>query len=191
MESVAIYGGSFDPIHNGHIAVANYVIKSFPIEKLIFLPSKIHAFKGEINQISDNDRLHILNLVTKKNKKLLIDDFEINNKQDINFSYDYLRHIEGKYDKIYFVIGSDNLAHFSKWKNWQKILDICKIISYERPFYPNEIPKELINYQDQFILVKDKLFDISSSEIKEGKIEKELFPEDVYQYIIKKRLYLR
>jgi nicotinate-nucleotide adenylyltransferase len=190
MESIAIYGGSFDPIHNGHLAVANYVIKRFPLDKLIFLPSKVHAFKGRINQISNSDRLELIHLAIKDNKNFFVDDFELRSEKKINYTCNYIEHLKDKDINLFFVIGSDNISGFSKWKRWEYILKNAIIISYARPNYPNVLTHDLIDYKDRFILVEDELLDISSSEIKSGKLNKNLFPDEVFQYIIKKRLYV-
>ncbi len=114
-ESIAIFGGSFDPPHKGHIEIISQLIQIF--SKVIVVPAFVSPFKRSGSFASAKERLEMLKLALKeKNLSPIISDFEIKNK-GVSYSYQTIRHYQRDNQKIYFVIGSESVSSLHLWKN--------------------------------------------------------------------------
>ena len=116
--SIALYGGSFDPIHIGHLITAETALETYNLEKIIFIPSYITPLKGRELEASDKNRFEMTKLSTKDNFKFEVSDYEISN-EGISYSYNTVKYFSELYKnkKIYFIIGTDSssiLYHFFK-----------------------------------------------------------------------------
>ena len=189
-----IFGGTFDPPHIGHLLIAQTIIESENFERLIFVPANISpAKKGKIIS-STKKRLDMLNMALIGNDNFEISDFEIN-KGDISYTIDTLtefsenRNLAKKY--LYFLMGSDTLREFHKWKDPKKIINLCNIIVAIRPgFTPSDIPQWIL---DEVHFANIPQFEISSTNIRarwrDGKTIRYMVPKDVWKYINKNGLY--
>lgn len=134
MESIIIYGGSFDPIHNGHLRIA-HAASMMLNANVVFVPSKAPRWKSP--EASAADRLEMLRLALKKDGSpaFSIDLFEMNSKTDVNYSIDLVRHIAltHKNTKIYLMIGADEVNSFPKWKDPDKICQLATPLYVSRP----------------------------------------------------------
>lgn len=197
--NIAILGSSFDPPHNGHLKIAKYVLKSKKIHKIILMPTNIHPFAKELT--SAHHRLTMTKFLEDKN--IEVSDFEVK-RNSISYSIQTLKSLQAQFpkDKFYWIIGSDNIGNFTKWKDWQKIISDFGLITIARDLQ-TDIARELNkiintnNLNKNIIILKAKDFpplDISSSKIRErihmGKSIKNLVPKTVERYIIKHRLYM-
>ena len=110
---IGIYGGAFNPIHKGHIKIAEYAINFLDLDKLIFVPSFKGPFKKNIDLISGEERIKMIELVLQD--KMIISAFEVNRK-GVSYTIDTIKYFKNKYknDELFFILGSDNLTKLNK-----------------------------------------------------------------------------
>ena len=194
--NIAVLGSSFDPAHNGHLAVAKSVLKSKKIDKIILMPVNIHPFAKKISKTFH--RFAMAKLLEGRN--IEVSDLELK-KNSTSYSIDTLSVLTTQYPNyhFYWIIGSDHLDSFTKWKDWQKIISDFGLVIVARDTQTDikRRLKKFVNYDYKNIIILDAKdfspFDISSSEIKkrikEKKSIKNLVPKSVENYIIKHKLY--
>lgn len=187
---VAILGGSFNPIHIGHLILANTVCEEFSLDKLIFIPCYIQPLKSDVDFAPPELRIEMIKLAIKGNSKFDYSDFEIK-KGGKSYTIDTLRYYKKIYNDLYFVIGADNIKDFNKWKEPDKILSIAKLIVTNRGGIVKNIPATLRGKKIYVCKIPD--IEISSTtirnRIKSNKSIRYLVPEKVEKYIIKNKLY--
>ena len=124
-KSIGILGGSFDPPHRGHLSISKIAIKKINLNKVLWVVTKKNPFKNK-PFYSVTQRIRFAKEITKKNKKIQVVylDKIVGSSRTFNI-INYL--IKKKIQNIYFIIGSDNLIGFHKWKNWKKINIFIKI----------------------------------------------------------------
>lgn len=189
MKRIGVFGGTFNPIHNGHLIIAEAAIKSLKLDKIIFVPSYLPPHKKTSDIIEAEDRLNMVKLATRHNEDFEVSDLEIKRK-GTSYTVDTIKELKSRFnddDEFYFIIGSDSIPELKKWKDIDNLLKIIKFVAVNRPGYSfRGIPKEALRIQIKGI-------EISSSNIrkllKENKSIHSLVPEAAEQYIIKKRLY--
>ncbi|WP_406613663.1 nicotinate-nucleotide adenylyltransferase [Mycoplasma corogypsi] len=180
---IAIYGGSFDPIHIGHIQTAKSVIKELNLDKLIFLPANLSPFKTKKSITKNEDRLNMINLVLED--KMEVSDFELK-RGGVSYTIEAVKYFKHKYpnDELYLIIGSDNLPKLNKWKEIEQIANLVKIAVVRREGIINK--KNLKKYNG--ILLKNKVIEASSTSFKKGYFE--VVDDKVADYIQARGLYL-
>ena len=126
--SIALYGGSFDPIHIGHLITAETALDTYNLEKVIFIPSYITPLKGRELEASDKNRFEMTKLSTKGNLKFEVSDYEISN-EGVSYSYNTVKYFKDTYqdEKIYFIIGTDRAKDLKKWYN---IEELSKLVTF-------------------------------------------------------------
>lgn len=170
MEKIGFFGGCFNPPTNIHIKIANNLIKTKKLDKVIFVPVNDSYIKSGL--ISAEHRLNMIKLAIKDNNKLEVDDIETKENKKL-FAVDAFELINQKYSKkceVYFIMGSDNFEKMSKWKDYNKIKD------------------------QKYIVIKRDKNVISSTEIREmiAKNDSEAqkyLSREVYKYIEQNKLY--
>ena len=188
---IGIYAGSFNPIHNAHLKIAEHIIDKGIVDRVVFVPAGDgYNKKGLIEGIK---RYEMIKLVVENNPKLSVSDVEIITKK--SYSYQTLDYFKEKYinDEIYFVMGSDNLSEFHLWKRPEYILENYGIVVFLRNGQKVEEFKEYSEYEKiKFLEYNDRL---SSTEIrkdiKEGKYDvvSLKIDEKVLSYIKENGLY--
>ena len=178
-----IFGGAFDPVHNGHINMALNARKALNGE-VFFLPAPISVWKESSAPVKD--KIAMLKLAIKGLDGLYIDEFEINSGKDTNYSIDTVRYFVEKYpkDEIYYLIGVDQVNEFHRWKDADELSRLAHIVFYDRPGH--ELKNENI---DRFHMqrIEGSVVDVSSSEIRE--LKKYDVPAEVLFYIVENNLY--
>jgi nicotinate-nucleotide adenylyltransferase len=188
---IALFGGTFNPIHYGHLLLAEISYDEFKLDKVIFIPSGQPPHKLESG--FKIHRYNMVKLAIGKNKHFMVSDYEIK-KNTITYTYDTIKYFKQKYygHDIYFLIGLDLLLEMHTWKGKETVLDLCTFLVGTRPNYP--ISKVPLRIRSKVNLFKLPLFDISSTEIRErirqNKTIKYLVPEPVEKYIFKNKLYI-
>ncbi len=184
---IGILGGTFNPVHRGHIRLAGVGLKKLNLNKIFFIPANIAPLKSRRGLISGKDRLKMLKLAIKENKKFKISSFELK-KSGISYSIDTLRYFKKKFpkDKIFFITGSDSSGQLDKWKDLGQIKRLSTFVVAKRPGF--NLKKEPgIRFMEM------KPVDISSSMIRarlrKGKEVGHLLDKKVLSYIEKKGLY--
>jgi nicotinate-nucleotide adenylyltransferase len=196
--NIAILGGSFDPPHRGHAIVARRLLKLNNFDEVWFMPLFAHPFSKNLSHSSK--RLEMTKLLESGNIK--VSDFEIR-KKTISYTIDTLRFLSknNSQNTFYWVIGTDQVDDFTKWKKWKEIINNFRLIIVPRAGF-KKAEKELKNIAKQvianknIILLNRKKFPpiyISSTltrrKIKEGKSLKFMLPKKVEEYIIRNKLY--
>jgi nicotinate-nucleotide adenylyltransferase len=198
MKKVGIMGGSFDPIHLGHLVVANEVLNIHNLDEIIFVPTGNPPHKDGLKADSFH-RLVMVNMAVLSNDKFQVSDFEINNIQK-SYTINTLREFHKLYKntEFYFITGTDAVIDLPNWYEPEEILKYCTFIAVSRPGISidevhnkiNEIQKK---YGGNIELLQVPMLQISSTDIrrrfKMGISAKYLLPETVEQYIIKNNLY--
>lgn len=186
---LGVFIGSFNPVHKGHIKIANHLLKKDYIDKLLIIPTQNYWNKN--NLINIQDRINMLKIF--ENKKIIINTKDNN----IKYTYNLLKKLEKEYqkDELYLIIGADNILRFKEWKNYKKILKYNLIIVNRNKININ-IYLDKLGKKDKYIIVNDlKNIDISSSLIrkliKENNLEKlqKIIDKKVLGYIKNKNLY--
>ena len=185
MSNIVVFGGTFDPVHNGHLRIAEEASKKFNAS-IIFVPAKSPRWKTP--EETSNQRLDMLKIALKSvNFKYEIDDFELNSKDEINYSIDTVKYFKKKYpnDNIYFLIGADQVNKFRDWKDAKELSSLAHILYVSRPGF--ELNQDIIKEFNMENLGFEKSGAVSSSDIRELKSID--LPLDVLKYIEKNRLY--
>ena len=157
---IGIYAGSFNPPHEGHKKVANYVLEKNLVDIVLLLPTPNYWNKDDLVDI--NERVEMLKFYEEE--KIKVDNVHNN----YPYTYEVLEALRKDYpnDELYFIMGSDNLEKLNEWKNVEDILKNKIIVLRRGKITENEF---LLDYKDQFIVCEDfDYLDVSSTEIREG-----------------------
>lgn len=164
---IAVYGGSFNPMHIGHEKIVDYVLKNLDMDKIIIIPVGIPSHR-ENNLEQSNTRLKICKEIFKNNEKVEVSDIEIK-AEGKSYSYDTLLKLIQIYDKdneFFEIIGEDSLKNLKTWKNYKELLNLCKFIVFRRKDDKNtEIDSEFLNNKN-IIILENEYYNISSTEIR-------------------------
>jgi nicotinate-nucleotide adenylyltransferase len=187
---IGLFFGSFNPIHNGHIAIANYMIKNGNIDKLWFVVSPQNPFKDKEVLLDDQLRLEMVNLAVRGEERFEACDIEFNLPQP-SYSINTLNCLKEEYpdDEFLLIMGSDNVINLKKWKDYQEIVSEYRFLVYPRPAFD----AKHLDLNGNFTLIEAPMMEISSTAIREAISEKhdvdQLLPKAVFDYIIRNRLY--
>ena len=129
-----LFGGSFDPIHLGHINMAEQASKQLDAD-VIFLPSKVAVWKSDSTDITH--KVNMINLAIREHPRFHIDLYEVEKGEEQNYSIDTVRYFVNKYpeDTFYYLIGTDHVNAFHKWKEAEELSKLAHIIFFARPDY--------------------------------------------------------
>lgn len=187
---IGLFFGSFNPIHIGHLAIANYMVEYSDIDQLWFIISPQNPFKKKSSLLADYHRLEMVNMAIADYPKFRASDIEFKLPKP-SFSIDTLAYLHEKYPQHSFVliIGSDQLPTFDKWKNFEEI-----IANYTRYIYPRPgSEKYRLNPVENAQWFDAPRLDISSSFVRQSiKQKKELsffLPPRVFDYIRQMHFY--
>ena len=189
--TVGLFFGSFNPIHIGHMIIAQTMLQSTDIDELWFVVSPQNPFKKNKSLLHEFDRLDMVEAATNENPKFKVSDIEFNMPKP-SYTIDTLTLLSEKHPDINFklIIGGDNLTSFAKWKNHQQILENYGLLVYPRPNSGDSPIKEHVNVE----MVEAPLLDISATfirnSIKTNRSIKYLVPEAVENFISGKGFYL-
>lgn len=197
MARIGLLGGTFDPVHNGHVAIAQTVKKQLGLNKIIIIPTGDPPHKQEKDVTDKHHRLTMAKQVFLPLGYYEVSDYEIK-KTTPSYSVDMLKHFISlyPYDEIYFIIGADSFRDIPTWWHYRELLTLCQIIVVSRPdtkktellsrFAGDELPPRVF-------YIGDVSYDISSTEIRElissGGDISHLVPEAVQKYIKENNLY--
>lgn len=164
MDSVGILGGTFDPVHNGHLITAQSILEKRKLDKIIFIPCYISPHKRDQKSSNSQDRLNMLKLALSNIDRFEVSDYEIN-KGGVSYTYDTLLMLSEHYNNIDLIIGYDNLISFNTWKNPDGILDLANLVVMSRKVDKKTIEKN--EYFDAAEFVETPTIEVSSTEIRE------------------------
>ena len=164
---IGLLGGSFDPAHEGHLGISKIAVKKFKLKKIYWVITKKNPFKNK-TFYSLNERIKYAKKIIKNQKKIKIIhlDDKIKSSRIIDVINYFIK--KKKIKNILFIIGSDNLILFHKWKSWKKVLKLVKLIVFSRKGYDKKGMKSIVakNFKNKIIFIKNKPISISSTQLK-------------------------
>ena len=187
---IGLFFGSFNPVHNGHLMLANYIVEYTDLDFIWFVVSPQNPFKEENSLLQDFHRHDMLKMAVKDDTRFEVCDIEFNMPKP-SYTIDTLNRLAELYldAEFYLICGMDNLACFDKWKKYQDILDNYNIIVYPRKGYDGG---ELINHKSVHIINAPEI-EISSTFIRnavaENKDVRHFMPETSYKYMTDMNFY--
>ncbi|TXE12822.1 nicotinate-nucleotide adenylyltransferase [Seonamhaeicola algicola] len=190
--NIGLYFGSFNPIHIGHLVIANHMAEYSNLDEIWFVVTPHNPFKKKSSLLDNYQRLELVFRATETYSKLKPSDIEFNLPQP-NYTINTLAHLEEKYPQHTFslIMGEDNLNHFHKWKNANVILENYHMYVYPR--ISNDKSTSQYNNHPKIHMVNAPIMEISSTfirnAIKEGKNVQPLLSKSVWQYIDEMNFY--
>ena len=196
---VGVLGGTFDPVHLGHLAIAEEVRIKLDLDRVIFIPAGQPRLRADEYLTSAIDRLRMVELATGDNPYFQVCDIEIQ-RSGPTYTVDTLVELGqrlGLDTSLYFIVGADILGQFHRWKDPEKVLEACHLVVVSRPGHQDDDWPEWFRGADS---VKDKvtqleipMVDISGTEIRRraslGESVRHLVPDLVAEYIQDRKLY--
>ncbi len=197
----AIFGGSFDPVHNGHVRLAESLCKAVMPDEVIVMPTGISPFKKDMKRrpASSADRLEMCRLAFADMPCVTVSDYEVS-RTEVSYTVDTICHFRKLYpnDELYLLIGSDMLLTFDKWRKFEEILANCTLCAASRENASRDMENlekkaEELRPYGNVIIIKAEPFEVSSTEIREKIIKNSdiscYVPKNVVKYILENNLY--
>jgi nicotinate-nucleotide adenylyltransferase len=187
--NIGLYFGSFNPIHIGHLIIANHVLNETSISKIWFIVSPQNPFKESKTLLNEFDRLHLVRLATQDDNRIKCSDIEFNLPKP-SYTSNTLAFLSEKYPEHQFsiIMGSDSYQNLDKWKNYETIINNYSIYVYKREGY--EIKK---TFDKEAVVLNAPIIQISASQIREhirsAKSIRYLVPEIVREEIESRKFY--
>jgi nicotinate-nucleotide adenylyltransferase len=180
---VGVFGGTFDPVHVGHLAIANAALEELGLDRLYFVPARRSPLKGDSPIASADDRLAMLTAATRGEPRFRVSRAELD-REGPSFTVDTLAAMRGE-GELFLILGSDAYADFDKWREPQRIKSLATIVLAARPGVPNA--------PTGVRMLDSPLMDISSRELRaraaRGRSLRYLVVEPTLRYIEEHRLY--
>ncbi len=189
-KKIGLFGGTFDPIHIGHLIVAEWLQDALRLENVFFIPNLIHPFAKRSDITPAEHRLGMLRLALEPFEHFRISEYEIK-KNGVSYSVETIEYFERQFPQaqLFFFIGADNLAEFHKWHRYKDILKKVRLVVYDRK--EGTIPPQLP--ADKILFLQTPLIEISSTlirrRISRGQAVRSLLPHGVWDYIRQNGLY--
>jgi len=213
MAPVGLLGGTFDPVHNGHIQLASHVAENYSFKTILFVPAALPPHKDEHQVSAIDHRLSMLRLAVSGDERFVISDIETA-RTSVSYTIDTIEELRRRTDDdtvYYFIIGFDALAEIETWHRWQELLYGVNFIVAVRPgisvkdveqllgrngFYPDQVNNNrwvCSNSGNEVLFLEEDIDDISSTDIRrriaEGDSWRSLVAPEVADYITRNSLY--
>lgn len=197
---IGISGGTFDPVHYGHLVIAEEAREAFRLEKILFIPSGNPPHKAGRDVTPARHRYEMVRRAVRDNPYFEVSGIEIN-REGSSYTMDTLRELRGVYGEntdFYFIIGADIIPELTTWKYFEQVFGMCEFIAALRPGYNKDaLIKEVEylenNYRARIHIFGSLLIGVSSTMVRErvrkGRTIKYLVPGSVEEYIREKGLY--
>ncbi len=196
---IGLLGATFDPVHFGHLAIADEARRSLGLAEVLFIPAGQPQFKSSITVTPAKHRVEMVRLAITGRPEYKISEIEIE-RGWASYTVDTLAELHRTYDsadEIYFILGWDSLEKFPEWREPSRIIDMCFLAAVPRPGWPQPdiraLEKAVPGITSRLILLEGPQVDISSTAIRElvaeGKAIENLVPAPVAEYIKKHKLY--
>ena len=189
-------GGTFDPIHYGHLAVAELARVTYGLSRVIFVPAGQPPHKEGKVEAPAEDRYMMTVLATSDNPNFAVSRWELD-AEGPSYTLETVRHFQDSVEKLYFIMGSDSLLEMRTWHAWDELAEVCDFIVASRPGFSlaekdwRELLPETV--QKKIYFLDGPNLKIAATEIRERiKLKKSfryLLPKSVQQYIINRELY--
>lgn len=193
MKKIGLFFGSFNPIHIGHIIIANHLAEHTDMHEIWFVVTPLSPFKEKKTLLDNHHRLEMVYRALKKYDKLRESDIEFRLPQP-NYTINTLAYLEEKHPNVQFclIMGEDNLKSFHKWKNYEILLERYPIFVYPRLSQGDALPE--LAFHKNIHYVKAPIIELSATfirqEISQKKNVRPLLDSDVWQYIDQMGFYI-
>jgi nicotinate-nucleotide adenylyltransferase len=199
-ERIGVFGGSFDPVHMGHLTIAQDAVEQLELNRLIFVPAAVPPHKQDKTLVEGRHRFEMLQLATEANLSFEVSDMEIR-RGGVSYTFDTMKQIQFEHPgaELFFIIGLDSLAELHLWRNIEPLLELCTVVPFARG---GEDPARVAEKIQLSNVWKTKLLErliriheieISASDIRmrqaEGLSIRYLVPPEVEMYIAEHHLY--
>lgn len=181
---IGLYFGSFNPIHTGHLIVANHVVNHTEVDKIWFVVSPHNPLKESHSLLNEYHRLHLVNLAIEDNPKFRASNVEFSLPKP-SYTIDTLTYLSEKFplEQFSVIMGADSFANIHRWKNYERLIEDYALIIYNRPgFEVKPIPGANITVLNAPLLQLSATY--IRDQIKERKSIKYLVPDVVEQYVL-------
>lgn len=193
---IGILGGTFDPIHLGHLKMAKCAKDEFNLDKIMLLPNPVPPHKAVSDGAKEEDRLNMVKLAAKDFSYFYVSEYEIN-KKSVCYSVDTLSHFTKESNEYYFIIGADSFYAIETWHDYRKLISLCTFLVASRDKKCEKLEDDLFKFNKKygvdFRCIHMEEIDISSTDIrnavKNHKPLDKLVPESVAKYITENGLY--
>ena len=213
---VGIFGGTFDPIHYGHLRIAEEIVETVGLQKMYFVPAGMPRLRYS-PVASSQHRVEIVRLAIQKNPDFVLDEREIN-RDGVSYSIDTVREFKqefGEEVRLCFILGADAFIKLPEWNNWKELFNLCHFIVSTRPGYSLTLIKELLSKELReecsqrwvsnteslrkdtsglIFIASTTMLDISATSIRAhiavGRSVRHLVPSVTVNYISENKLYL-
>lgn len=196
---LGILGGTFDPIHMGHLKMVQAVYEKMGLEKVIFMPAYIAPHKVGMDFAPAADRYNMTVLATRDCPHFSVSDMELK-RSGVSYTYDTLRELQDMYPDcgLYFIIGADSVPQLHSWNRISEMLEIAVFVAAGRPGYSGAARADICSLdsrcRSRILMLDTPEYNISSTDIRvrvrKGESLAGLVPEAVERYIRDKRLYI-
>lgn len=189
-EKVGLFFGSFNPIHNGHLMLANYLAEYGGLDEIWFVVSPQNPFKDKKSLLADRHRLYMVEMAINGDERFQVCDIEFYMPKP-SYTIDTLTRLQERHPNtdFYLICGMDNIESFKKWKNYEAILQYHHLMVYPRKGYSSN---ELVEHPSVTVVEAPEI-EVSSTFIRnaigEGKDVRYFVPKEVYQYIVDMHFY--
>lgn len=215
MKRIGIFGGTFDPVHDGHLKPAAQAVAALGLDGLVFVPAGIPPHKLDEPRTAFAHRFAMLALATQDDDRAIVSDIEIE-REGPSYTFDTLSLLRARSGRagLFFLMGSDSFAQISTWHRWDELLDLADLVVLRRPtawgdellasvpavlrphvthLGPGAAPAPSGTAEHRIYLLDHEPYPISSTEVRErvrtGRPIDDLMPAAVGRYIVKHRLY--
>ena len=197
-KSLGILGGTFDPIHMGHLRMAEHVFQRMELESIVFIPAYVPPHKLGQDFAPAQDRYAMTELAVADNPHFTVSDMELK-RTGVSYTIDTIRQLHAQYEdrELNFIIGADSMAQLHTWHNIEEMLELTRFVAVWRPGYEDAM-EELVRHlgeqaKERVLLLDTPVYDISSTEIRtrirQGLGLAGLVPPAVERYIYEHGLY--
>ncbi|MGN0107665.1 MAG: nicotinate-nucleotide adenylyltransferase [Hominilimicola sp.] len=192
---IGIMGGTFNPVHNAHLLIAELAREEFKLDRIIFITGGNPPHKN--SEVSAVHRFNMTHIAIEGNESFVDDDFEIN-RTEKSYTVNTLEYLRGKYpcDELFFIIGEDSLEDLPKWYEPQRILDMCTLLVFPRRSHETlavTLKAMREKFGNNILPISAPIMELSSTDIRnrirDNKTVKYMIPDKVIEYIKQHNLY--
>jgi nicotinate-nucleotide adenylyltransferase len=199
-ERIGVLGGSFDPVHIGHLIIAQDAVEQLELNRLIFVPTAVSPHKQHCQPVEGRHRLEMLQLATENNLRFEVSDMELS-RGGVSYTVDTVQHLQADHPgaELFFIVGLDSLSELHRWHRVKELFDCCTVVPFGRGGEdPEAVAAKCGLSKDWKNRLLDRLIrihevEVSASEIRmriaEGLSIQTLVPPEVEMYIAEHNLY--
>ncbi|MDR0926848.1 MAG: nicotinate (nicotinamide) nucleotide adenylyltransferase [Ignavibacteria bacterium] len=173
MNNIGLFGGTFDPIHNGHLTIAECFVTRCRLDVCYIIPAKSSPFKADKpKMLSDDERCTLIEAKIAGTQKLVLSKYELENSE-ISYTIDTMTHFHSKFPEanLYLLIGTDQALKFHLWRDYEKILQMSRIVIATRPeaYSADDLAQIQVTFQNtNYIQLNNPIINITSTMLREG-----------------------